>query len=111
MTDVDDWDDHESPQEYEEAQRQAEEPPDWYLEEEAERQHQRHLDEDHGGLVCDCPPYKPPRCRLLFRPPRWTYHHRWQCGTPGACLVALCASPLAAWRLHRQMHQTDEPPF
>ena len=107
----DDWDDYESPEEYEAAQRAAEEPPDWYLEEEAERQHERHRAEVHGGGECDCPPYEPPRCRLLLRLPRWGFHHGWRCGTPGCCLVALYRSPLAAWRGHRRVHLSDEPPF
>lgn len=113
----DDWRDdydpfRDDPAEVEAAIRRAEEPPDWYLEELAEREHQRHLDEEHGGLLCDCPPYEPPRCRLLLRLPRWGFHHGWQAGTPDGCLVALRRSPRAAWRAHREFHRDiDKPPF
>ena len=47
------WDDY-SPEEYEAAQRRAEDPPDWYLEQEAERHAQIHRDQEHGGGECDC---------------------------------------------------------
>lgn len=106
MTDVDDWD--ESPQDYEAAQRAAEEPPDWYLEEEAERQHERHCAEVHGGGECVCPPYEPPRCRLLRRLPRWSPRNGWHSGTPGVCDVTGCLTPWRARRAHRVFHL---PPF
>lgn len=103
MTDVDDW---ESPDEYEAAQLAAEEPPDWYLEEEAERQAQRHRDDEHGGGECDCPPYVPPKCRLLYRLPRWWPGRGWRAGTPGWCENYQCRSPLAAHRAHRVNHSS-----
>lgn len=104
----DDGDDYESPEDYEAAQRRAEEPPDWYLEEEAERQHERHRAEEHGGGECDCPPYEPPRCRLFLRLPRWTARKRWHAGTPGSCEIAYYRKPLNVWRDHRRSH---EAPF
>lgn len=106
MTDVDDgW---ESPEEYEAAQRRAEEPPEWYLEEEGRRRAERHRVEDHGGAECDCPPWWPPPCRVLFRLPRWWPGKGWRCGTPGGCESYDPRSPLAARRVHRCHH---EAPF
>lgn len=107
MTDVDDWD-YESPEEYEAAQRRAEEPPDWYLEEEGRRHAQMHRDAEHGGGECDCPPYVAPPCRRLRRLPRWSPHRRWHAGTPGGCETHACRGPLRAWRAHRENHL---PPF
>jgi hypothetical protein len=109
----DDPGDYESPEEYEAAQSRAEEPPDWYLEEEADRRHERHCAEMHGGGECDCPPYVPPRCRLLLRVPRWSLRYgwpgrRWSCGTPGGCSVTGCRTARDAWRVHRSSH---EAPF
>jgi hypothetical protein len=104
VTDVDDWD--ESPEDYEAAQRRAEEPPDSYFEEEADRQHQRHLDEEHGGLACDCPPYKPPRCRWWRWMPLWTPRKGWHCGTTGLCAVTGYRSLRAVWRVHRSAYHT-----
>lgn len=107
--DEDGYDDYpepsESPEEYEAAQRQAEEPPDWYLEELAEREHELHCAEAHGGGECDCPPYEPPVCRWLRRIPRWSWWHGWGCGTEGGCAVWGYPSPLAAWRAHRRFHE------
>lgn len=104
-----DWDDdYESPEEYEAAQRRAEEPPDWYLEEEAGEQLERHRRDEHDGLVCDCPVPEAPRCRLLYRIPRRSLHRGWMCGTPGGCAVFLFSSPGAVWRAHRELHK---PPF
>jgi len=54
-----DYDDIESPEEYAAAQARAEDPPDWYLEQEAERHHQIHRDQDPGGGECDCPVAEP----------------------------------------------------
>lgn len=102
MTDIDDW--YESPEEYEAAQRRAEEPPEWYLEEEGKRQVQWHRDEEHGGGECDCLPYVAPPCRMLRRIPRWTPRLRWHAGTRGGCEVAYCKTPLGAWRVHRMSH-------
>lgn len=104
-----DWDDdYESPEEYAAAQRRAEEPPDWYLEEQAEEQAERHRRDEHDGLVCDCPPSVPPRCRRLARIPRWSPRNGWHCGTPGVCDVVGCLTPWRAWRAHRVFHL---PPF
>ena len=50
-----DWDDYETPEERAAAERRAEEPPDWYLEQEAERYAEIHRRKDHGGGECDCP--------------------------------------------------------
>lgn len=102
MTDIDDY--GESPAEYEAAQRAAEEPPDWYLEEEAERQHQRHRDEEHGGGECTCPFYEPPPCRIRYRMPRWWPGKGWRAGTPGGCETWRCKTPRAAWRAHQSSH-------
>jgi hypothetical protein len=59
MTDVDDYYDHESPAEYAAAQARAEDPPDWYLEQEAERQAARHRRDAHNGGECNCPAAEP----------------------------------------------------
>jgi hypothetical protein len=37
----------------------SDEPPEDYLEAEAERAAQRHRDKDHGGGECDCPAGEP----------------------------------------------------
>lgn len=42
-----------------EARRRAEDPPDWYLEEEAKRAYERHCRDEHGGAGCDCPAAEP----------------------------------------------------
>lgn len=103
MTDIDDY--YESPDDYEAAQRAAEEPPEWYLIEQAERDAAIHREQDHGGGECDCEPYWPPSCRRLLVLPRWSPRLRWHCGTPGGCDVRYHRTPLAAWRAHRQMHE------
>jgi hypothetical protein len=104
----DDYDPYlDDPEEYEAAQRAAEEPPDWYLEQQAEEQHERHCAEVHGGAQCDCPPYVPPRCRRLLRLPRWS-QGGWVSGTPRGCDTVPRRTPWAAVRAHRQMH---EAPF
>ena len=55
------WDDDdlETPEEIAAAEARAEEPPDWYLEEEAERHARIHRDQDHDGAECDCPVAEP----------------------------------------------------
>jgi hypothetical protein len=55
----DDWDDRESPEECAAAQARAEEPPDWYLEREAEEGMLRHRRDVHGGGICNCPVAEP----------------------------------------------------
>ena len=42
-----------------EAIRRAEEPPDWYLEQQAQRAYERHCRDEHGGGECDCPEAEP----------------------------------------------------
>jgi hypothetical protein len=44
------------PAEYAAGQARAEDPPDSYLAEEAERHARAHRDADHGGGECSCPP-------------------------------------------------------
>jgi len=58
MTDVDDFE-YIDPAEEAEAQARAEDPPDWYLEEEAERHAKIHRDQDHAGGECTCPVAEP----------------------------------------------------
>jgi len=119
VTDVDGWYDHgdggdqdygdwETPEEYEAAQLRAEEPPDWYLEEEGRRAYERHCRDEHFGEQCICPPYESPACRRLLRLPRWSPRLGWHCGTPGGCHISGYRAPLAARRGHRSLH---EPPF
>jgi hypothetical protein len=55
VTDVDDW---WEPDDAAEVAR-AEEPPDWYLEQQAQEAHERHCRDEHGGGECDCPPAEP----------------------------------------------------
>jgi hypothetical protein len=101
----DDYDAYlDDPEDYEAAQRRAEEPPEDYLLEEAERHAQIHRDQQHFGEECNCPPYVPPRCRWLRRLPHWSLRRRWCCGTPDGCAVSGCRSPQAAWRAHRLLH-------
>lgn len=52
------WDDYD-PEEYAAAQLRAEDPPEEYLEREAERHANIHRDQDHGGGECDCPEGEP----------------------------------------------------
>ena len=113
MTDLDDWDDYDpyldDPAEQAAAEDRA---LDRHIEEQAAGEYQEHCDEAHGGLACDCPHPEWPACRWWLRVPRWGVHHGWQCGTKGCCLVALCRSPVDAWRNHRRVHlNNDEPPF
>jgi hypothetical protein len=56
MTDVDDWSDP-AADAYLDAH--ADDPPDWYLEQEAERHARIHRDQDHAGGECDCPVAEP----------------------------------------------------
>lgn len=105
MTDIDDWEDS---AEYEARQRAAEEPPESYFIEQAERDHERHRAEEHRGGECDCPPPAWPRCRRLLTVPRWSPRKGWHAGTPNCCETWRCRTPRAAWRTHGTMH---EAPF
>lgn len=111
-SDYDDYDPHDDYDLYlddPDSEARAEDPPEGYLEAEAERQLERHCDLVHGGGECDCPlpdwPEFPP-CRRLNRIPRWSPRNSWQCGTKGGCVVWGYRSPRAAWRAHRQSHES-----